>query len=51
MIVMDVAYGIAIPLEGNYFTEIAQEAMVMLSKAFMPGAFLVDTIPLCKGLI
>lgn len=51
MIVMDVAFGIDTPLEGNHFTKIAQEAMHMLSEAFLPGAFLVDTIPLCKKVV
>lgn len=50
-IVMEVAYGVRTPLEGSHFTRIAQEAMEMLSKAFLPGAFLVDAFPACAHFI
>lgn len=50
-IIMELVYGIETPTEGNQYTRVAQEAMHMLSAAFMPGAFLVDMIPAREAFI
>lgn len=44
--IMRVAYGIQVDDSGDRYIAAAEEAMDSLSQAGVPGAFLVDTIPI-----
>lgn len=45
---MDIAYGIEVLPENDPYVATAEESVAALAIAAMPGAFLVDSIPLCK---
>ena len=44
---MEMTYGMNIANSQDRFLRAAAEASEILAKAFIPGAFLVDTIPMC----
>lgn len=48
-IVMSTMYGYRIAPRNDMFVHIAESALDMLSKAYFPGAVLVNTVPQCEG--
>jgi hypothetical protein len=44
---METVYGISIAEEGDPYVKMAEEAVKIFEVAGLPGAFLVDTIPIC----
>lgn len=47
---MQVSYGIRIRDSDDSYVDIAEKVMGSIAVAGNPGAFLVDTIPICKQL-
>ena len=48
---MSIAYGIEVTDHEDRYIAIAERALEGLSEAAVPGAYMVDQIPLCKKLI
>ena len=43
---MEIAYGIDITNKGAQFLRAAAEALALINEALVPGAFMVDTVPI-----
>lgn len=46
---MEITYGIDIKSHEDRFLQAAERAMEHLESAVVPGAFLVDTFPICSS--
>jgi hypothetical protein len=46
--IMDIAYGITVQESDDPYISIAEEALMGLSEAAVPGAFWVDLVPILK---
>lgn len=47
-LVMDIIYGIEVQPEDDPYIDIAENVLVGVAEATIPGAFLVDFLPICK---
>ena len=44
---IELIYGFNLERDGDFYIQVANEAMAGLARAAAPGAFLVDSFPFC----